>query len=162
YIFRMAEKKQHAQMRSKSKAKAKTKTKAKKAAGKSKVTAAAKQTNRRNVAAKKVRPAPKKKRSRTAASKEIHSPEPSTLSGRIFPTVERPSRSRAGSGSDGQSGDMQALSRRATVDSESVEELLEEGQAREAAAVSGVENALDPDQSEVHTREVPEDDVPEE
>jgi hypothetical protein len=48
------------------------------------------------------------------------------------------------------------------VDSESVEELLEEGQAREAAAISGVEDAPDPDQAEVHTREVPVDDVPEE
>jgi hypothetical protein len=41
-----------------------------------------------------------------------------------------------------------------------VEELVEEGQAREAAAISGVENALDPDQGEVQTREVPADDVP--
>jgi hypothetical protein len=57
---------------------------------------------------------------------------------------------------------VQGLSRRSIADSESVEELLEEGQAREAAAISGVENALDPDQAEVHTREVPEDDVPEE
>jgi hypothetical protein len=56
---------------------------------------------------------------------------------------------------------MQGLSRKEIV-SESVEELLEEGQAREAAAVSGVEDALDPDQAEIHTREVPEDDVPEE
>jgi hypothetical protein len=43
-----------------------------------------------------------------------------------------------------------------------VEELLEEGQAREAAAIGGVEDALDPDQAEVRTREVAEDDVPEE
>jgi len=57
---------------------------------------------------------------------------------------------------------VQGLSRKAVVDSESVEELVEEGQAREAAAISGVEDALDPDQAEVHTREVPEDDVPEE
>jgi hypothetical protein len=48
------------------------------------------------------------------------------------------------------------------VDSESVEELVEEGQAYEADAISGVEEALDPDQGEVHTHEVPEDDVPEE
>jgi len=48
------------------------------------------------------------------------------------------------------------------VDSESAEELLEEGQSFEAEVVSGVENALDPDQGEVRTREVPEDDVPEE
>jgi hypothetical protein len=48
------------------------------------------------------------------------------------------------------------------VDSESVEELLEEGQTYEAEAISGVEDALEPDQGEVQTREVPEDDVPEE
>jgi hypothetical protein len=41
-----------------------------------------------------------------------------------------------------------------------VEELLEEGNAFEADAVLGVENAKDPDVSEVTTREVPEDDVP--
>lgn len=64
--------------------------------------------------------------------------------------------------SAGQSGDVQAVSRKAVVDSESVEELLEEGQAREAAAISGVEDAPDADQAEVRTREVPEDDVPEE
>jgi hypothetical protein len=43
-----------------------------------------------------------------------------------------------------------------------VEELVEEGQAREAAAISGVEDALDPDEGEVRTREFPADDVPEE
>jgi hypothetical protein len=43
-----------------------------------------------------------------------------------------------------------------------VGELLSEGQAFEAEAVSGVENARDPDQGEVRTSEVPEDDVPEE
>ncbi len=46
--------------------------------------------------------------------------------------------------------------------SESVEELLEEGQSFEAEVVAGVENAGDADESEVRTREVPEDDVPEE
>jgi hypothetical protein len=67
-----------------------------------------------------------------------------------------------GAASGGQSGDTQGLSRRSYDDSESVEELLEEGQYAEAEAVSGVENAPDADESEVHTREVPEDDVPEE
>jgi hypothetical protein len=43
-----------------------------------------------------------------------------------------------------------------------VEELVEEGNSFEAAAVEGVENAKDPDVSEVTTRQVPEDDVPEE
>jgi hypothetical protein len=39
---------------------------------------------------------------------------------------------------------------------------MEEGQYMEAEAVSGVENAPDADQGEVRTREVLEDDVPEE
>jgi hypothetical protein len=65
-----------------------------------------------------------------------------------------------GSASGGQSGDTQGLSEKEDVDSESVEELAEEGQDFEAEAVSGVENAKDPDQSEVTTKEVPEDDVP--
>lgn len=67
-----------------------------------------------------------------------------------------------GTSSAGQSGDTQGLSRREEYDSESVRELVEEGQYLEADAVSGVENARDPDQGEVTTREVPEDDVPEE
>ena len=67
-----------------------------------------------------------------------------------------------GAASGGQSGDTQGLSRRAYDDSESVEELMEEGQYMEAEAVSGVENARDADQGEVRTTEVPEDDVPEE
>src|SRR5579864_9309887 len=64
--------------------------------------------------------------------------------------------------SGGQSGDTQGLSRRSYDDSESVEELMEEGQYMEAEAVSGVENAPDADQGEVRTRQFPEDDVPEE
>jgi len=48
------------------------------------------------------------------------------------------------------------------ADSESVEELAEEGNAFEADAIQGVEDAKGPDVSEVTTREVPEDDVPEE
>ena len=65
-----------------------------------------------------------------------------------------------GSASGGQSGDTQGLSRREDVDSESVTELAEEGQDYEAGVVSGVENARDPDEGEVTTTEVPEDDVP--
>jgi hypothetical protein len=52
------------------------------------------------------------------------------------------------------------LSGIAELDSESVEELVEEGQAYEAEVLDGVEKARDPDESEVFTREVPEDDVP--
>jgi len=62
--------------------------------------------------------------------------------------------------SAGQSGAIQRLPDEAEADSESVEELAEEGNAYEADAVEGVEDAEDPDVSEVITREVPEDDVP--
>lgn len=61
-----------------------------------------------------------------------------------------------------ESGDLQGLSRTEEADSESVSELIEEGNAFEADAVIGVEDADDADEREVHTHEVPEDDVPEE
>ena len=67
-----------------------------------------------------------------------------------------------GSEAAGQSGDIEGISGTAGADSESVEELLEEGQSYEADVVRGVEEAPDPDESEVTTEEVPEDDVPEE
>jgi N utilization substance protein A len=59
-----------------------------------------------------------------------------------------------------QSGDLQGLSSVEAADSESVDELLEEGNAFEAGAVKGVEDADDADEKEVRTHEVPEDDVP--
>jgi hypothetical protein len=62
----------------------------------------------------------------------------------------------------GQAGNLQGLSDTATADSESVEELIEEGNAFEAGVVEGVEDAPEADQGEIKTREVPEDDVPEE
>lgn len=61
-----------------------------------------------------------------------------------------------------QSGDLQGVSRVEQADSESVDELVEEGNLFEAGAVAGVEDADNADEREVHTREVPEDDVPEE
>lgn len=62
--------------------------------------------------------------------------------------------------SGGQSGDLQGLSNIEGADSESVSELIEEGNAFEADAVAGVEHAGDTDQKEVRTHEVPQDDVP--
>jgi hypothetical protein len=59
-----------------------------------------------------------------------------------------------------QIGDLQGISLEDRADSESVGELLEEGQTLEAEAVKGIEDALDADQGEVRTHEVPEDDVP--
>jgi hypothetical protein len=61
-----------------------------------------------------------------------------------------------------ESGDLEGLSRAERADSESVDELVEEGNAFEAGTVAGVEEADDHDTREVHTHEVPEDDVPDE
>ena len=60
-----------------------------------------------------------------------------------------------GARSGGQSGDLQRLSNVEGADSESVDELLEEGNAFEADVVMGVEDAEDADGGEVRTHEVP-------
>jgi hypothetical protein len=65
---------------------------------------------------------------------------------------------RAGTGA----GDLQGISIVEDVDSESADELLEEGQAFEAGIVTGVESAGNAEESEVITHEVLEDDVPKE
>ena len=111
----------------------------------------AKKAAPKKLAAKK-KPATKRKSVKKAARRRTEVINPVTPTGRRG----------LGAASGGQSGDTQGLSRRAYDDSESVEELLEEGQYAEAEAVSGVENARDADQGEVRTTQVPEDDVPEE
>jgi hypothetical protein len=72
------------------------------------------------------------------------------------------SRETAGPRSGEQAGDLQGLSNVENADSESVDELLEEGNALEAGVVAGVEEAGEGGDREVRTREVPEDDVPSE
>ena len=67
---------------------------------------------------------------------------------------------RRGARSEEQSGDLQGLSNVEGADSESVDELLEEGNAFEAEVVQGVEDAGADGEKEVRTHEVPEDDVP--
>lgn len=125
--------------------------------------------------AKKKKPAPKKSskkptakpkkvaRAKKAASRKKPAPKrkPSRRGTREVSVGAIP-RQGLGSGAAGQSGDIEGVSGVADVDSESVEELLEEGQSYEAEVVRGVEDAPDPDESEVFTKEVPEDDVPEE
>lgn len=66
----------------------------------------------------------------------------------------------SGSRDAGQAGDTQGLPDVAQADSQSVEELAQEGQFFEAEVISGVENAPPADLAEVNTREAPEDDVP--
>jgi hypothetical protein len=57
---------------------------------------------------------------------------------------------------------LQGLSNVAGADSESVDELLEEGNAFEAEVVKGVQDVRDADEGDIVTHEVPEDDVPRE
>jgi len=83
---------------------------------------------------------------------------------RIVPLPDENDREERGLGPDsaGQSGDVQGLSNVADADSESVEELIEDGQALEAEAIEGVEDAPDADVKEVRVHQRREDDVPEE
>ena len=76
----------------------------------------------------------------------------------VATVASEPEGLRARSG--GQAGDLQGLASKAGADSESVDELLEEGNAFEAELVKGVQDA--PDESKVAAHDVPEDDVPEE
>jgi hypothetical protein len=71
-------------------------------------------------------------------------------------SVEKGARSETA----GQCGDTQGLSDVAEAGPESVVELAEEGQAFEADATEGVEDAEDGGVAEVHTKQFPEDDVP--
>jgi len=125
--------------------------------------------------AKKKKPAPKKSSKKPArkpkklarAKKTVRRKKPApklkpTRRGTREVSVRAIPRQGLGARSGGQSGDIEGLSGVADADSESVEELLEEGQSYEAEVVHGVEDAPDPDESEVFTKEVPEDDVPDE
>ena len=132
---------------------------AKKVARKVKVSAKAKKTvaAKAKTAAPKKTPevkskiAPKKKPVKARATVAVGSQDVETV--RLKPKSRV---ARAGAGA----GDLQGISIVEDVDSESADELLEEGQAFEAGIVSGVEDAGDADGREVTTHEVPQDDVP--
>ena len=105
-------------------------------------------TSRKNLAKKKA--APKK-----AEVKQVRRKSQS-----VDTVAFEPEGPRARSGE--QAGDLQGLSNAPNADSESVDELLEQGNAFEADVVRGVEDAGDTDEREVRTHEVPQDDVPDE
>jgi hypothetical protein len=106
--------------------------------------------------------APKQKAARKPAARTRPARQAQVLLGsQSVETVQLKRRARAAAAGAG-GGDFGGVSVVEGVGSESPEELLEEGQTFEAGIVSGVENAPDPDQGEVHTHEVPQDDVPEE
>ena len=123
---------------------------------------AAKKTGKK--AAPKKRAAKKKSlpKKKSSAKKKSATKKATRRRAEVINPVTPSGRRGLGAESGGQSGDTQGLSRTSYDDSESVEELLEEGQYAEAEAVSGVENARDADQGEVRTTQFPEDDVPEE
>jgi hypothetical protein len=111
------------------------------------------------------KPAAKKKpvaKKKSSAKKKPVAKKATRRRAEVINPITPSGRRGLGAASGGQSGDTQGLSRRSYDDSESVEELMEEGQYMEAEAVSGVENAPDADQGEVRTTQFPEDDVPEE
>jgi hypothetical protein len=124
-----------------------------------------KKTSKKKALKKKApikKPVRKKKSIRAESSVRRNTAAPAGRTSEVNSGMFRQGRRGLGPNAGGQSGDIQALPRTEDVDSESVEELAEEGQAFEAEVVSGVENAPDADQGEVRTREVPEDDVPDE
>src|ERR1700730_14084742 len=130
-------------------------TKLKKTARKK--TAASKRKPVKKKVTKKVskrKAAPKKKLVLKKAAVKAKGVGRRTESGKPVDVFKKPSRPAV------QAGDLQGLSNAETVDSESVGELVEEGNAFEAEVVAGVQDAGSHDEREVRTHEVPEDDVP--
>jgi hypothetical protein len=147
------------------------KSKARKTARRKATAVPAKRRGRKSAAGAKRRAAAATARSRRKATKKRRTPAPkkrTRVAAAAGDSVERPRarlvqgwRRGLGGEAAGQSGDLEAIPRGEDVDSESVEELLEEGQSWEAGIVSGVESE-DDEEGQVRTHEVPEDDVPEE
>jgi hypothetical protein len=133
-------------------AKKKTTKKAKKTPHKKLTPTKAKKSSKKLT---KKKPAPKRAEKKRVAVKEQ---PPKKKSKSVDELAFSPARRASRSGE--QSGDLQGLSSREGADSESVDELLEEGNAFEADVVAGVERADNNDEQEVRTHEVPEDDVP--
>jgi hypothetical protein len=134
----------------------------KKPAGR-KVTKSKKTTKRPSakVSARARKAAPKRKATATKPAKKSRTIRgTSAAAGRARSIPFRPK--GPGAETAGQSGDIEGLRKVARANSESVEELAEEGQSFEADVVAGVEDAEDAEESEVVTHEVPEDDVPSE
>lgn len=76
----------------------------------------------------------------------------------VTPVRKRPAETDPGAG--GQAGDLQGLPDREEAESESVSELIEEGQSYEASLVDAVENAPPPEAGPLKPRQRPEDDLP--
>jgi len=137
-------------MAPKKKSKKKSRTKRVQARSKASKKLAKKEASRRKVAAKPT--AKRGARTRKPSATRVRAKRAArgtTFGSRVVPALSG-------------DADSQGLSDVERADSESVSELLEEGNAFEAGVVSGVERADDADEKEVRTREFPENDVPEE
>jgi hypothetical protein len=124
-------------------AKKKKTTRKKKSAGKKSSTLRRPAARRKKVPRSSKRSGPKQIVRTTARSPHVTSLDV------VIPSTRR----GLGAHSAGQSGDTQGLSNVEETDSESVEELVEEGQNFEAGAVAGIEDA-DASQEEVRTKQV--------
>lgn len=157
-------------MATKKKAKKKTSTTKKKPTGKKRATSKKKPSTKRGTPKSSAKKKQIRKKAasaekviaRTAASKTRRAPAKRVRE--KYETVDTllPGFRRASAPSGRQAGDLQGLSDVEGADSESVDELLDEGNAFEADAVRGVEDADNAGEREVHTHEVPENDVPDE
>lgn len=141
---------------------AKKKTAAKKRAGGSRKASGKKKAAKKPKAAKKkVVFSRRTTRVTRIAPREISSgSERSSLGSSRFSRALRPPQRGMGDEAGGQAGDLQGLSREEDAGAESVEELVEEGQAFEADVINGVENAPDADEGPVRTHGRLEDDIP--
>jgi hypothetical protein len=134
-------------------------TAGKKSAAKKKANPKKKPAQKKRAAVKAVG-GKKKSSKKKAARKSVGSPRNRGLRESQVSDAEARELQDRRTRSAGQSGDLQGLSGTEDADSESVDELLEEGNSFEAGIVAGVEDAGDDDEKEIRTREVPEDDVP--
>jgi hypothetical protein len=130
-----------------------------------------KKADKKKVAKKRVSPKkklPKKKAGPRKADVKTKAGGKKTIGGKTAGALKKQVRRKSqsvdtmafgleglGARSGEQSGDLQGLSNVEGADSESVDELLEEGNAFEADVVKGVEDAEDTDEGEVRTHEVP-------
>jgi hypothetical protein len=137
-------------------------SRSKKAVVNAKASASAKSKANAKAKAKVAAPQALPVKSKSAPKKTPPSPPASVARGsQEVETVRLKPKSRVARAGTG-AGDLQGISTVEDVDSESADELLEEGQAFEAGIVSGVERAGNAQESEVVTHEVLEDDVPKE
>ena len=128
----------------------------KKAAGKNRAT-----TKQKLAAKKKVVSNRRTLRVKRITPREVSSgSERSSLGSSTLNKAPRPPKRGMGDEAGGQAGDLQGLSRAEDASAESVEELVEEGQAFEADVVDGVENAPDADEGPVRTHDRREDVIP--